>query len=212
MPGEHICAIFLPGASVVPRHQKNKKNKKYCFHQTLTTEAESWLCDKFTTAGLELISWFRHWIISIRSPHKYIAVQMRVCVWDWPPCLSPSSRSSSHLLLRNPKSISQLEWDDLHASCNLPQRSGMGSVCACVFECKMSKSAMGTGRENWHSKKEKKTWLWWHGGIALHTASEFSWATVTKQSCVLHTAAPSKCPNSLSTTHRPRQGSQISSC
>lgn len=93
-----------------------------------------------------------------------------VYVWEWPPCMSPSSRSSSHLLLRNLKSISQLEWDNLHASCNLPQGDRMESVCmsVCVNVCIVCvcEGLTQLERAKWvsHDRDWQKKWGWEDGG------------------------------------------------
>lgn len=100
----HLSAWYLccPQAS---------KKQKYSFRQTLTTEAESWFCDKFTTGGLELILWVRHWIISIRSPHKYIAVQMCVCVCETDHLAWPRAAAAHHICCSGIRSLSA-SWSE----------------------------------------------------------------------------------------------------
>lgn len=104
---------------------------------------------------------------------------------QWPPSrLSLSSHSSARFLLGILQSISQLEWDDLHASCNLPPGDGRGWVCTyasvnvCLWgideTCKdeITKSAMS----GWdRMQKRKGKWAWcqrWCGRDALQVEEE----------------------------------------
>lgn len=78
---------------------------------------------------------------------------------EWLPTLSLCSHSFSHLLLWNLNSINQLEWEDLHASCNLPLWDGIVE-CVCtwvsVWECCSQRECNEEAGSDWCRKGSGK--------------------------------------------------------